>query len=37
MTIENDEEMVRIEIPKSLYDRVDKFGSVDRVTITDLT
>lgn len=37
MTIENDEEMVSIEIPKSLYDRVERFGSVDRVIITDLT
>lgn len=37
MTIENDEEMVKIEIPKSLYDRVDMFDSVEKVIMNDLT
>ena len=32
-----DKEMIIIEIPKSLYDRVDRFGSVDRIIISDLT
>ena len=30
------EEMVTVEIPKSLYDRVDTFGFVDKVIITEL-
>ena len=32
-----DEEMISIEISKSLYDRVDKFGFVDKVIVSDLT
>ena len=31
------EEMVTVEIPKSLYDRFDNFGFVDKVIITELT
>ena len=30
------EEMVTVEIPKSLYDRVDTFGFVDKVIVSEL-
>ena len=32
-----DEEKISIEISKSLYDRVDMFGSVEKVIMNDLT
>ena len=32
-----DEKIISIEISKSLYDRVDKFGFVDKVIVSDLT